>query len=167
MLRSHDSLPNFAPVGCIFAMRDTLDPSLTFFGLFGRVLAVCAAIVIVPALVAVTGESIHDYRHPAPLGRTTEAMLERVDKALPPGTALDSASRYLRSLGLSEELYTAADASRRLRGDTLLAGGPVILAVHADTAGWFGGWVGSLTLYFSPEGRLARRDARVSVLDPF
>jgi hypothetical protein len=151
-------------------MRRTLDPSASPLGLLRRTLAVVGAVVVVPTIVCLGGERIHEYRHPAPLGRNADAMRRHVDSVLPPGTTVDSALRCLRSLGVTTEVYSAADASRQFAGDTLFAGGPAILAVYADTgsvfSGVFGGWIGSVTLYFSPSGRLARRDASTSAASP-
>ena len=144
-------------------MRDTLDASYSMFGQAWRVLALIAALIVVPPLVC---GGVHRLRHPAPLGRSTEAMLERVDRALPSGTTIDSAGRYFRALGLETEVYRAADVARALRGDTLPVGGPVLIVVQPEMAWSLGAWDGFVTLYFTPDGRLARRAAYMRARSP-
>src|SRR5690349_9680467 len=106
-------------------MRDSLDRSTSGLGLLGRVLAVLAAIVIVPPVACI---GIHNLRHPAPLGRSQNSILSHLDAALPPGSRLESAQRFLEQHGGDLWRYDSADASRAYGQDSLWAQGPVLAA---------------------------------------
>jgi hypothetical protein len=146
-------------------MPDSLDPAATR-GLWWRVAALFAAFVAVAALACVAVVAVFDATHPAPLGRSRKAMLARVDRALPPGTTVDSAERFLRAVGVRFERYPPDDAARAFPHDSLLAGGPVLLALQPGAARDIYVWDGAVTLYFGPDGRLVRRAAELSAESP-
>ena len=134
-------------------------------GLLWRLGLTLVVLAVAPPL-ACTG--VHRLTHPAPLGRSREAMLRHLDAALPPGTTIDSAARYLRRLGLTVDRYSTAEASRAVfgRSDTLWAHGPVLEGVQpAIDRGW-DVWNGYFVLYFTPHGTLAHRDAHLVAVSP-
>jgi hypothetical protein len=144
-------------------MSDSLDRSTSALGLLGRLLALVAVILVVPPVACV---GIHNLRHPAPLGRSEEAILAHLDAALPPGSRLESAAQFLTQRGGDLWRYDSTDAAHTYGQDTLWAQGPVLAArLPAVTRGLYV-WDGVVHLYFTPDGRLARRTAHLSARDP-
>ena len=144
-------------------MPDSLDRSTSALGLVLRLLAGAAVLLVVPPVACV---GLHHLRHPAPLGRSAEAILAHVDAALPPGTALDSAQRFLERSGAELSPYSAAEAPRWFAHDSLWAQGPVVVARLPAVTRDLYVWDGLLTLYFAPDGRLVRREAHLSAENP-
>lgn len=143
-------------------MRESLDPAATR-GLWWRVPAIIAVLVITPPLACV---GVFNATHRAPLGRSRSAILAHVDGALPRGTTVDSAERYFAARGVSVERYSPEEAARAFSSDSLLAVGPVLLAIEpAATRGLYV-WDGFVRLYFGVDGRLVRRDAELSAESP-
>jgi hypothetical protein len=143
-------------------MSDSLDSS-ALRGLWWRVPLLLALVVLVPPIAC---NAVFIATHPAPLGRDRDSILANVDRALPPGTSFDSAGRYFEGLGLGVDRYTAADAERSFRGDTLLAGGPVLFVVQPATTRGLYLWNGYVKLYFGADDRLVRRDADLIAVNP-
>lgn len=143
-------------------MVDTLDQSVSLSGLAWRTVLVIAAVCAGVPLACVAA---HNATHPAPLGRSAEAMLRRVDQALPPGTTLDSAKRFLRAEGVEFGVYSPVEAARFM-ADSLRAGGPVLTAVQPAITRRLYVWNGYVSLYFAPDGRLVRRETRLSADNP-
>ena len=144
-------------------MRDSIDRSLSAFGLLWRLLAGVALVCLVPP-VACAG--VHNLTHPAPLGRSRAAILRRVDAALPPGTTADSARGFLRAHGVAMDVYSAADLELSGSRDSLLAGGPIVIGVMPAVSRGLYVWDAHLLLYFDRRGQLARRDAQLHAQNP-
>ena len=125
-----------------------------------RVVLLLAVLIGVPPLAC---SAIHELTHPAPLGRSSDAMLEHLDKNLPTGTTIDSAGRFFASQHLAIETPRSLDG---YRSDPLFAGGPILIAIQPMiTRGWYV-WDGQMVLYFSPDGRLVHRDAFLNARNP-
>ena len=144
-------------------MRDSIDRSSSALGLLARVVAGLAVLVIVPPVACV---GLHHLRHPAPLGRSTGAILAHIDAALPSGTSEDSARRFLHAHGATVSGYTAAEAPRWYAHDTLWARGAVLNGRLPSVTRDLYVWDGFVTLYFTPAGTLARREAHLSAVNP-
>ena len=60
-------------------------------------------LLVVAAVIAICLVAFNIYwrvNNPAPLGRTTEAVTQRLSQALPRGTPIDSVDKYLAAYGL-------------------------------------------------------------------
>lgn len=146
-------------------MRDRLDRAGTG-GLAWRMLRGLAIMVMLLVLLPFACAGIHRMQHPAPLGRSTDAMLRSVDAKIPLGSTVDSAIKVFRSYNLAYDIYADSQRLRRFEDDSLFAKGPVLIAVQPQMARWFYVWSGHLTLYFNDERRLVGRQAYMSADSP-
>ena len=147
-------------------MRDGLDRAGTE-GLGWRMLRGMAVMILLLILLPFACAGIHRMQHPAPLGRSTEAMLRSVDDKIPLGSTVDSAVQVFRSYNLEYDIVLANERLQRFERDALFAGGPVLTAVQPQMTRWFYVWSGHLTLYFNEKWRLVGRRAGMSADSPF
>ena len=146
-------------------MRDGLDRA-GMDGLGRRMLFGLTIVVLLLLLLPFACTGIHHMRHPAPFGRSAAAMLQSLDRKIPPGSTVDSAVKVLNTHEIEYAIYSDSQAIRRYQRDSLFAGGPVVVAVQPQMTRRFNVWSGHITLYFSGEGRLAGRRATLSADSP-
>ena len=146
-------------------MRDSLDRSITWCSVAWRTAGILLSLVIgVPSGCV----ALHNATHRAPLGRSERAILRSVDTALPLGSSIDSAAAFFnaRKVDFIRYRYVPSEVSRWYPGDSLATGGSVIEAVLPGVTRDLYIWDGVLTLYFSMDGRLAARQAKLSAVNP-
>lgn len=144
-------------------MADSIDRSTSVAKLFLHLLAGLAVLVVVPPVACI---GVHHLRHPAPLGRSAAAIRAHLDVALPPGTALERAQRFLTAKGIEASLYRDADAEQSYGRDADWARGPVLVALLPSVDLGLNEWDAIVTLYFTPDGRLAGRTAVLTAVNP-
>ena len=142
---------------------DTLDQSTSALGLLVRVVIGFAFLIVAPPFACI---GLHHLQHPAPLGRSAEAIQRRVDAALPMGTSVDSARRFLEANGSVVSVYDTADARRSYGADSRYSGGPVLVALQQAVTRDIYVWDVVVTLFFTPRGELVRGEAQASAANP-
>ena len=142
---------------------DTLDRSTSALGLLARVVGGFAFLIVATPFACI---GLHHLEHPAPLGRSADAIRRRVDAALPMGTTVDSARRFLEANGSVVSVYDVADARRFHGADSRWSGGPVLVAVQRAVTRDIYVWDVTVTLFFTPGGGLVRGEAQASPANP-
>src|SRR3954462_6121392 len=107
-------------------MADSIDRSTSAAKVFLHLLAGLVVLLVGPPVACI---GVHHLRHPAPLGRSAAAIRAHLDAALPPGTALERAQRFLTTQGIEASIYRDADAEQSYGRDADWARGPVLVAV--------------------------------------
>jgi hypothetical protein len=128
------------------------------------VLLILLGIVLLSGLTCV---SVHHWRHPAPLGRSTSAMESTLDAALPLGTSVDSVVQFLRLKSVAHELHPPTwYQGPRATVDTAFRGGPVVLAFQRDFTWDSYRWDAHILFYFGPDSTLRARRIHVLAVNP-
>jgi hypothetical protein len=70
-----------------------------------------AAVVLLALMSPFAFDAAWRARHPAPLGRSAPAVAEVLARALPTGTRLDSAARFLQAAGVDYSLDSVPGSS--------------------------------------------------------
>jgi hypothetical protein len=112
-----------------------------------RIIAVIAAAGVIFFSGTVASNFFQVCPDPAPLGRTDSAVTVALNQALPNGTSVDSADRFLSSLGLVHRVSRSSQPEIRAIERNVKAA----FAIKTDIR---------IELHFDSAGRLVRRDVR-------
>ena len=117
---------------------------------------VLAVVLLVLVGTPVACDALWRLQHPAPLGRSAEAVERALTRQVPPGTSIDSAETVLRAA--RARYWRFPTTHPRMGKDSLAAGGPALIGgLHELDASFCMMHGAGIRLYFDSAGRLARR----------